>query len=87
MVVWAEQAWPPPVVPPDVPPAVVPPDVPPAVVPPDVPPAVVPPDVPPAVVPPADPKFHEILEYMEWISDQYPHKFRVDGNEIAVESY
>ena len=40
----------------------------------------------PAVVAPSDPKFQEILEYMEWLSDQHFHKFRVDGNEIVVDT-
>jgi hypothetical protein len=33
-----------------------------------------------------DPKFKEILDYMEWVSDQHPHKFRVQGNEVIVET-
>ncbi|MBI4189036.1 MAG: CapA family protein [Betaproteobacteria bacterium] len=33
-----------------------------------------------------DPKFDEILKWTEWVSDQHPHKFRVEGNEIAVET-
>ena len=38
----------------------------------------------PAVVAPGDQKFQEILDYMEWLSDQYPHKFKVEGDEIVV---
>ena len=33
-----------------------------------------------------DPKFKEVLEFTEWVSDQHPHKFRVDGNEVVVET-
>ncbi len=33
-----------------------------------------------------DDRFKEILEYMEWVSDQYPHRFKVEGNEIVVET-
>lgn len=40
----------------------------------------------PAVVPPGDPKFKEILEFTEWVSDCHPHKFRVEGNEVVVET-
>ena len=40
----------------------------------------------PAVVPPSDPKFQEILEYMEWLSDGFPYKFRVQGNEVVVDT-
>jgi poly-gamma-glutamate synthesis protein (capsule biosynthesis protein) len=40
----------------------------------------------PYVVGPDDPKFQEILDYTEWVSDQHPHKFRVEGNEIVVDT-
>ena len=40
----------------------------------------------PAVVAPDDPKFREILDWMEWVSDSHPHKFRVEGNEVVVET-
>ena len=33
-----------------------------------------------------DPKFAEILEFTEWVSDQVPHKFRVEGDEVVVET-
>jgi poly-gamma-glutamate synthesis protein (capsule biosynthesis protein) len=33
-----------------------------------------------------DDRFQEILSYMEWISDQYPHQFIVTGNEILVKN-
>ncbi len=33
-----------------------------------------------------DPKFAEILKFTEWVSDQHPHKFRVEGNEVVVET-
>jgi poly-gamma-glutamate synthesis protein (capsule biosynthesis protein) len=40
----------------------------------------------PYVVAPDDPKFAEILKFTEWVSDQHPHKFRVEGNEVVVEA-
>ena len=40
----------------------------------------------PALVPPKDPKFKEIVELTEWVSDCHPHKFRVEGNEVVVET-
>jgi len=40
----------------------------------------------PAVVKRKDPKFAEMLDYMEWVSDQHAHKFRCDGDEIVVET-
>jgi len=33
-----------------------------------------------------DPKFSEILKFTEWVSDQHPHKFRVEGNEVVVDT-
>ncbi len=40
----------------------------------------------PYAVTPADPKFQEILEFTEWVSDQHPHRFRVEGNEVVVDT-
>jgi poly-gamma-glutamate synthesis protein (capsule biosynthesis protein) len=40
----------------------------------------------PFVVAPDDPKFGEILKFTEWVSDQHAHKFRVEGNEVVVET-
>jgi hypothetical protein len=40
----------------------------------------------PYVVVPDDPKFGEILKFAEWVSDQHPHKFRVEGNEVVVDT-
>jgi poly-gamma-glutamate synthesis protein (capsule biosynthesis protein) len=33
-----------------------------------------------------DDRFQEVLEYTEWVSDQYPHSFMVEGNEVVVQS-
>src|SRR5262249_4097505 len=49
-------------------------------------PAFINPQAQPAVVEPSDPKFLEIFEFVEWISDQFPHKFRIEGNEITVDT-
>lgn len=40
----------------------------------------------PYVVPQTDPKFQEIVDWAEWVSDQHPHKFRVEGNEVVVDT-
>ena len=40
----------------------------------------------PAVLSRSDPKFEEILDYMEWVSDQHAHRFTRDGDEIVVET-
>jgi poly-gamma-glutamate synthesis protein (capsule biosynthesis protein) len=31
-----------------------------------------------------DPKFDEVLEYLEWASEDMPHQFRVEGDEVVV---
>jgi poly-gamma-glutamate capsule biosynthesis protein CapA/YwtB (metallophosphatase superfamily) len=38
------------------------------------------------VVKPDDPKFREILEWTEWVSNRHPHKFRVEGGEVVVDT-
>ena len=30
--------------------------------------------------------FNEVLNYTEWISDEFPHNFRVEGNEVVIEA-
>ena len=40
----------------------------------------------PYVVQPDDPKFNEIIEFTEWVSNKHPHKFRVEGNEVVVDT-
>lgn len=49
-------------------------------------PAFINPQAQPYVVTPDDPKFQEILEWTEWVSDQHPHKFRVEGSEVVVDT-
>lgn len=49
-------------------------------------PAFINPQAQPYVVTRDDPKFQEILEFTEWVSDQHPHKFRVEGDEVIVET-
>jgi poly-gamma-glutamate synthesis protein (capsule biosynthesis protein) len=40
----------------------------------------------PYVVAPNDPKFGEILKFTEWVSDQHPHRFRVEDGEVVVDT-
>ena len=40
----------------------------------------------PNVVKRDDPKFQEILEFAEWVSDQHPHRFRVEGDEVVIDT-
>jgi poly-gamma-glutamate synthesis protein (capsule biosynthesis protein) len=48
-------------------------------------PAYINPRAQPYVVAPGDPRFDEILKFTEWVSDQHPHRFRVEGGEIVVD--
>jgi Bacterial capsule synthesis protein PGA_cap len=49
-------------------------------------PAFINPRAQPYVVESGDPKFGEILKFTEWVSDEHPHRFRVEGNEVVVET-
>ena len=40
----------------------------------------------PYAVEPTDPKFQEIVDWAEWVSDHHPHKFRVEGNEVVIDT-
>ena len=40
----------------------------------------------PEVLDAKHPRFQELVDYMEWVSDYVPHKFRVEGNEVVVET-
>ncbi len=49
-------------------------------------PAYINPQAQPYAVGPGDARFKEILDFTEWVSDQHPHKFRVEGGEVVVET-
>ena len=34
----------------------------------------------------SDPRFGEVVDYFDWVSSEFPHKFSVDGNEVVVET-
>ncbi len=34
----------------------------------------------------SDPRFGELVKYWEWVSDEYTHRFRVEGDEVVVEA-
>jgi hypothetical protein len=40
----------------------------------------------PYALTPDDPKFKEVVNWTEWVSEQHPHKFRVEGSEVVVET-
>ncbi len=31
-----------------------------------------------------DPRFTQVVQYMEWVSEDMPHTFRIEGDEVAV---
>ena len=33
-----------------------------------------------------DQRFDELVKYWEWVSDEFPHRFRVEGNEVVIEA-
>lgn len=40
----------------------------------------------PAVLTSDDSRFAEVTDYVEWVSDQFPHTFRIEGDEVVVEA-
>ena len=40
----------------------------------------------PEVLSREDPKFDMVLRYLEWVSDQFPHTFKVEGDEVVVQT-
>lgn len=38
----------------------------------------------PEILRAADPRFSDMLNYMEWVSDGFPHRFAVEGNEVTI---
>jgi hypothetical protein len=49
-------------------------------------PAYINPRAQPYALSPDDPKFKEVLKFTEWVSDQHPHRFRVEGSEVVIET-
>ena len=41
-------------------------------------------DAHPSMLAPDDPRFAEVVDYLDWVSDQFPHAFRVEGEEVVV---
>jgi len=49
-------------------------------------PAFINPRAQPYALGPDDPKFNEVLKFTEWVSDQHPHQFRVEGSEVVIDT-
>jgi hypothetical protein len=41
-------------------------------------------DLRPEILQSADPRFSDMLDYMEWASEGFPHRFAVEGNEVTT---
>lgn len=41
-------------------------------------------DLRPEILQAGDPRFADMVSYMEWASDGFPHRFAVDGNEVTI---
>ena len=38
----------------------------------------------PEILQVGDPRFVDMLSYMEWASEGFPHRFTVEGNEVTI---
>ncbi|MGA0394709.1 MAG: CapA family protein, partial [Rhodospirillales bacterium] len=48
-------------------------------------PALINPDLQPEVLKNGDPRFDESVKFMEWVSEDVPHRFNVSGNEVLIQ--
>ena len=47
-------------------------------------PVIIDPQLRPEIICASDPRFDDMLQYMEWTSEGFAHRFAVDGDEIAI---
>ena len=47
-------------------------------------PVIINPDLRPEILQAADPRFADMVDYMEWASEGFPHRFAVEGNEVTI---
>ena len=40
----------------------------------------------PEVLKRSDPRFQDAVKFMEWVSEDYPHRFTVDGDEVVIQA-
>ena len=38
----------------------------------------------PEILHPSDPRFDDMVQYMDWASEGFSHRFAVEGNEVAI---
>jgi poly-gamma-glutamate synthesis protein (capsule biosynthesis protein) len=38
----------------------------------------------PELLQPSDPRFNEIVSFMEWVSEDFPHQFSIEDNEVLI---
>jgi poly-gamma-glutamate synthesis protein (capsule biosynthesis protein) len=41
-------------------------------------------DLRPEILQASDPRFSDMLDYMEWASEGFPHRFSIEGNEVTI---
>lgn len=49
-------------------------------------PVLIDPQLRPEVLRNGDPRFDDAVNFMEWVSEDFPHRFTVDGDEVIVEA-
>jgi hypothetical protein len=49
-------------------------------------PAYVNPELQPEILSREDARFEEVVKYLEWASEDFPHHFRVEGSEVMIEA-
>jgi poly-gamma-glutamate synthesis protein (capsule biosynthesis protein) len=47
-------------------------------------PTLIDPKLRPEILTKGDPRFDDAVQFMEWVSEDFPHKFTVDGDEVVI---
>lgn len=47
-------------------------------------PTLIDPKLRPEILKAGDERFDDMVQFMEWVSDEFPHKFKVDGDEVII---
>jgi poly-gamma-glutamate synthesis protein (capsule biosynthesis protein) len=47
-------------------------------------PVLIDPQLRPEVLQNGDPRFDDAVKFMEWVSEDFPHRFEVEGNEVVI---
>jgi len=49
-------------------------------------PVLIDPQLRPEVLQNGDPRFEDAVKFMEWVSEDFPHRFEVQGNEVVIDA-